>query len=210
MSNKKPTYTEVWNTLSQVDVSKHTETIGTGNYTLSYLSWAWAWGVMMENYPEAKYEFTTFTDGSDVRVYEDGTCSVECFMTICELTRTMWLPVMDNRHKAIQTPNALQISNAKMRCLTKCLAMWGLGHYIYSGEDLTQAPTYKTTEDQKARFSSLLESKYYDGSKNKVKEWWGNLATEKQVESGLQYMQRQVETYNEKKAKKELVKDGNS
>ena len=48
----------------------------------------------------------------------------------------MWLPVMDNRNNAISNPTSRQISDAKMRCLVKCIAMFGLGHYIFAGEDL--------------------------------------------------------------------------
>ena len=33
-------------------------------------------------------------------------------------------------------PTSRQISDAKMRCLVKCIAMFGLGHYIFAGEDL--------------------------------------------------------------------------
>ena len=47
----------------------------------------------------------------------------------------MWLPVMDFRNKAISEPDARAISDSKMRCLVKCLALLGLGHYIYAGED---------------------------------------------------------------------------
>ena len=37
---------------------------------------------------------------------------------------------------AIPNPNSRHISDNKMRCLTKCISMFGLGHYIYAGEDL--------------------------------------------------------------------------
>ena len=33
-----------------------------------------------------------------------------------------------------------------MRCLVKCLAMFGLGHYIYAGEDLPSAEADKAAE----------------------------------------------------------------
>ena len=48
------------------------------------------------------------------------------------------LPVMDHRNKPIQNPDAFQVNTAIMRCLTKCLAMHGLGLYIYAGEDLPE------------------------------------------------------------------------
>ena len=43
---------------------------------------------------------------------------------------------MDYRNKAIANPDAFQVNTAKMRCLTKCISMMGLGMYIYAGEDL--------------------------------------------------------------------------
>ena len=55
------------------------------------------------------------------------------------VSRSMWLPVMDYKNKAIPNPDAFAINTAKMRCLTKCFAMLGLGHYIYAGEDIPQA-----------------------------------------------------------------------
>ena len=48
----------------------------------------------------------------------------------------MWLPVMDYKNKAVVNPDARQLNDSMMRCLVKCLAMYGLGHYIYAGEDL--------------------------------------------------------------------------
>lgn len=127
---------EIWDTLSKIDVSKHIEKKG----NLSYLSWAWAWGELMNNYPEARYSFHGFKDAAgtarDVLYYPDGSAAVECTITIGDVSHTMWLPVMDNRNNAITDPNARQISDTKMRCLVKCIAMFGLGHYIYAGEDL--------------------------------------------------------------------------
>jgi hypothetical protein len=51
----------------------------------------------------------------------------------------MWLPVMDHRNKAIQNPDAFATNTAMMRCLVKCLALYGLAHYIFAGEDLPQS-----------------------------------------------------------------------
>jgi len=131
------TYEAVWKTLSNIDVSEHIER----KMNLSYLSWAWAWGTLMKHYPSANYKFNTWERESrvyDVMYYPDGSASVECIITIGELHRTMWLPVMDNRNNSISNPSSRQISDTKMRCLVKCMAMWGLGHYIYAGEDVPQ------------------------------------------------------------------------
>lgn len=119
----------IWQTLSRIDCSKHVEKKG----NLSYLSWAWAWGTLMEHYPDAQYTIHDELQG------DDGT--VECRVTIRidDKERMMWLPVMDNRNNAVTNPNKRQISDCRMRCLVKCLAMFGLGHYIYAGEDLPQS-----------------------------------------------------------------------
>lgn len=119
----------VWQTLSAVDVSDHIEKKG----NLSYLSWAWAWGVLMDHFPSSDYQIM-----SPVK-HEDGTVTVWVSLTVEGKERRMWLPVMDNRNNAIKNPDARKISDATMRCLVKAIAMFGLGHYIYAGEDLPEA-----------------------------------------------------------------------
>lgn len=122
----------IWLNLSAINVNKHIQKKG----NLSYLSWTWAWQTMMEQYPESHYFFQD-------QKYDDGSIMVECVLTVHEgeesVTRTMWLPVMDHRNKAIINPDARAISDTRMRCLVKCLSMFGLGHYIYAGEDIPSA-----------------------------------------------------------------------
>lgn len=127
----EPTYSEIWQTLSKVDVSKHVEK----KNGLSYLSWAWAWGVLMEHYPQVEYKF------NDHETHPDGTVTVHVFMNIGQCYRSMWLPVMDYKNHAIKNPDARKISDTRMRCLVKCISMFGLGHAIYAGEDVTAATT---------------------------------------------------------------------
>ena len=137
-----PSKKEIWETLSKINVNEHTES----KMNLTYLSWAWAWKSLKDNYPQASYSFTQFVTQSgenslDYRKYGDGTGSVECTITIGDQHESMWLPIMDNRNNAIQNPNARQVSDAKMRCLVKCISMLGLGLYIYAGEDVPQEAT---------------------------------------------------------------------
>ena len=143
----KLTHKEVWETLSKVDCSEHIEK----KMNLSYLSWAWAWGVLMEHYADAQFTFQAFTDSDeimrDAMFYPDGSASVHVTVSIGSLTRSMWLPVMDYKNNAISNPSARQISDAKMRCLVKAIALFGLGHYIYAGEDLPSQDKKETKED---------------------------------------------------------------
>jgi hypothetical protein len=120
-------YKEVWENLRAVNCSDNTQE----KNGLTYLSWTWAWSAMMEEYPEATYHFP------EPEIHRDGTVTVYCTINIGELSRTMWLPVMSGfKNSAVSNPNARDIGDSKMRCLVKCMAMFGLGHYIYAGEDL--------------------------------------------------------------------------
>lgn len=131
MSNIKQSFAKsVWETLSKVNVNNHTEK----KQNLTYLSWAWAWGTLMEYYPESEYEIlpeTTLANNT-----------VECWVSLTikegdnSVTRKMWLPVMDFKNKAMPNPDSVMINKTRMRCLAKAIAMFGLGHYIYAGEDL--------------------------------------------------------------------------
>ena len=128
---------EMWETLSKIDVSDHTEKKG----KFTYLSWAWAWEVFCDHYPESEYEVSD-------KSFPDETMEVQCHIQVSRegdtVKRNMWLPVLDHNNKAIKNPNAFHINTAKMRCLVKCLAMYGLGHYIYAGEDI---PKQKSTAE---------------------------------------------------------------
>jgi hypothetical protein len=120
---------QIWQTLASIDLSGQTEKKG----KLTYLSWTWAWGSLMNHYPDTAYEFSD-------RTFSDGSMEITCVVTITEgdqsVTRSMWLAVMDNRNDSILSPDSTDINKSKMRCLTKCIGMFGLGHYIYAGEDL--------------------------------------------------------------------------
>ena len=134
MPTKELTYKDVWDKLSKIDCSDKIEK----KMNLSYLSWAWAWGILQEHYPQAQYLFYQGEDDVPYVRYPDGTGEVRCRISIDNLTREMTLCVMDFKNNAVKNPNSSQVNNSKMRCLTKCLAMFGLGHYIYAGEDLPE------------------------------------------------------------------------
>lgn len=174
---------KVWQTLSAVNVNEHTQKKG----NLTYLSWAWAWSTLMEHFPESTYGFTD-------RTMPDGTMEVNCSLIVSEgeesVIRTMWLPVMDYRNKAIANPDAFQLNTAKMRCLTKCISMMGLGMYIYAGEDLPDQAAeerYKAMQEEerleaykelcranKASIETILHS-LDDGDLSTAAEAWFEL-----------------------------------
>jgi hypothetical protein len=99
---------------------------------LSYLSWSWAVDTLLQHDPDATWEFAEPVNFG------------ETMMVLCEVkafgkTMTMHLPVMDNRNQAIKNPDAVAVNKAMMRCLAKCIACFGIGLYIFSGEDIPDA-----------------------------------------------------------------------
>jgi len=117
---------EVWENLSSIDVNNHTDTKG----QFTYLSWTWAWATLQENYPKSTYEFR------DILWMPNGSCEVWVDLTVEGISRSMWLAVTDFKNKPVLNPSSDLIANARMRCLVKAIAMFGLGHYIYAGESL--------------------------------------------------------------------------
>jgi hypothetical protein len=103
---------------------------------LSYLSWAWAWAEALKADANATFVVNMF----DGKCFMDinGTAMVFVTVTMFGKPMTCQLPVMDYRNKAIPNPDAFAVNTAIMRCMTKALALHGLGMYLYSGEDLPE------------------------------------------------------------------------
>lgn len=132
-----------------IDVSKHVEK----KDNLSYLSWAWAWDEFKQAYPDAYYEVVKNERGLP---YFEDVCGAMVYTRVTANNQTyeMWLPIMDSRNRAMKRePYSVQthrgsiqinaftmfdVNKTLMRCLVKNLAMFGLGLYIYAGEDLPE------------------------------------------------------------------------
>lgn len=129
------------NKLLSTNVNNHTEKKG----NLTYLSWAWAWAEALKADPEATYKIEMF----DGKPYVDinGTAMVMVTVTMFGKPMTCQLPVMDYRNKAIPNPDAFAVNTAIMRCMTKGLALHGLGLYIFSGEDLPEGEEKSSVDE---------------------------------------------------------------
>jgi hypothetical protein len=148
--------------LLQLNVNDKTEKRKSGSTELTYLSWSFAWSEFKKVYPEATYKIQKFDYDINGRKYtlpymfdpETGYMAMT-EVTAEGLTYEMWLPVMDGSNKAMrETPykystksggektvekaTMFDINKTIMRCLVKNLAMFGLGLYIYAGEDLPE------------------------------------------------------------------------
>lgn len=167
--------TTTFDTLFEVNVNDHVEK----KNGLSYLSWAYAWADIKKRYPNATYEIKRFGENNLPYVYDQNTgYMVFTSVTIDDLTHEMWLPVMDSANKAmkstsytyntkykkgivVEAATMFDINKTIMRCLVKNLAMFGLGLYIYAGEDLPEAQSEPTVtssfEIKKNTIKSLIK-----------------------------------------------------
>lgn len=116
---------------------------------LTYLSWAWAWGEVKKQFPDATYTIyeTTLPTGYVVNYFTDGkTAWVKTGVTINGIEHIEELPVMDFRNKSIMLDllTSFDVNKAIQRSLTKACARHGLGLYIYAGEDLPEEERVQT------------------------------------------------------------------
>jgi hypothetical protein len=139
--------------LLKLNVNEHTEK----KNGLTYLSWAWAWAEALKADPTATFKVEMFDGKCYMEI--NGTAMVWVTVTMFGKPMTCMLPVMDSYNKPIliagvTTTNkygkevltildSFNVNTAIMRCMTKALALHGLGTYIYAGQDLPEsdAPT---------------------------------------------------------------------
>ena len=126
----------VYQTLADVDCSNHIEKKG----KFSYVSWAWAWALVKQNYPDATFEKHVFTDNTNnvLPFMRDikGNTYVKTSVTIEGNTLSEVFMVTDNHNNSIKHPGSQEVNTALQRCLVKTLAYHGLGLSVYAGEDL--------------------------------------------------------------------------
>lgn len=138
---------------------------------LTYLSWAWALAETLKRYPNMQYEIMRFENNQPYVFDEKTGYMVFTKVTIDGITREMWLPVMDNSNKAMldrpynykvrsygkevektcEKATMFDINKTIMRCLTKNLAMFGLGLYIYAGDDLPEEEAKKMIDEEQMK-----------------------------------------------------------
>lgn len=170
----------VFETLSSINVNDKVEK----KNNLTYLSWAWAWGEVKKLYPNATYKVVEDPMSMKPYFFDDMLgYMVMTEVTIEGETLGMWLPVMDGanksmRHepytyqtrygeKTVEQATMFDINKTIMRCLTKNLAMFGLGHYIYAGEDIPETETQAQAQP-KQKSKGLISLKKGDENWDKV------------------------------------------
>lgn len=158
---------EKFNQLSSLNVNDKTEK----KNGLTYLSWSNAWLEFKKVYPTATYNVVK-NPQTGLPYFVDPAVGIMVFTEVEAdgLEYSMWLPVMDGANKAMKTEaytyqvwnkttkqyenreveaaTMFDINKTIMRCLTKTLAMFGLGIYLYNGEDMPETVESSSEEPQ--------------------------------------------------------------
>ncbi len=196
---KKEEMKSVFTELASVDCSKHTEKRPDG---LTYLSWSWAVDEINRRFPNNSYAIRQWRnpDGNEVPYLYDPNLGymVSTSVTIDGLTKDMWLPVMDSKNKAmkaepyqyatrngngtVKAATMFDINTAIMRCLVKNYAMFGLGLYIYSGEDL---PEGEAENRFAAKVNEWLQKIDATSSMSELAQLWGMMPLDVKKADGV-------------------------
>ena len=151
--------------LNKVDVSKYVEKKGQFNY----LSWAYAVRELKKVCPDASWGV--------VKAEIDGS---PFFQTACGYFVEVWVevegcrlsqvhPVLDNRNRPIENPDAFHINTSIQRALAKAIALHGLGLYIFAGEDLPEPDILKPAEiDNILDLAKSLDKEFVDDLKKNI------------------------------------------
>ena len=169
-------FIEKFNELNSRNVNEHVEQ----KNGLNYLSWAFVQQELTKedpNYTEKVIEFP-YPDSTDENFFVPYLKTNEGYMVCVELTvfgvtKREWLPVLDYRNKpvAIGSSTAIfDINKAIKRCMVKCAAKFGLGNYLYLGEDAPDASDNDRTEleDKINQFVSISQEKGRDATLDKT------------------------------------------
>jgi hypothetical protein len=148
------------NDMLKLNVNDHVEK----KNGLTYLSWAWAWAEALKADPTATFHVESYDIDGKTQCYMDvnGTAMVWVRVTMFGKPMTCMLPVMNSKNEPIpiegrtfkdkygkdktEKVDAFNVNSAIMRCMTKALALHGLGLYIYAGEDLPEEDGEKKPE----------------------------------------------------------------
>ncbi len=193
----------VFATLNAINVNDHTEVKDNGTDKLTYLSWVWAWQQVKTKYPDVSYEVKHW-DGKPFLYEEALGYMVETSVTIQGETMTMWLPVMDSKNKAmkaqpysyktrygekwVNAATMFDINTTIMRCLVKNLAMFGLGLYIYAGEDLPQEEKEQQANAMQAKIDEACSKMRAVTSRDELEKVWREYSKTVPVEQGSAFM----------------------
>lgn len=167
----------VFEKLSQIDVSGKLKQ----KKDLSYLSWASAWAGLKKVYPDASFKIypQTIVIDAEHEVYDqrfwhdDGKSGwVDVGVTINGVEIREVLAIMDFKNASIPADKITSADAQKSfaRCLTKCIALHGLGLFVYEGEDLPEETAKQNDVRDKVAQQAKKKAALSEKAKKEVAE----------------------------------------
>ena len=89
------------------------------------------------------------------------------------------MPVINNQNKAIANPNAMDVNTAMMRCLVKTISLFGIGLYIYAGEDIPEEDNVDLTKEAQEWVESISQCASMEELKNAYSSAYKALQSDK-------------------------------
>lgn len=170
-------FTEKFNELNNRNVNDHVEK----KQGLSYLSWAFVQQELTkldENFQHRFIEFPS-PDVPGGEFFVPYLKTEEGYMVCAEITlfgvtKREWLPVLNYKNQAIPKGSAttFDINKSMKRAFVKCAAQFGLGNYLYLGEDAPDESENLRQElmNEIQRFTDLLTVKGTEITPDEVKQ----------------------------------------
>lgn len=121
-----------------------------GGTKLAYLNWATAWAWFAKIYPDGHIEVIE-RDGNPLWDV-NGFGVIKVKGEACGFSYTEVFPIMDNRNNAIKTEavDARDVNDSIQRAITKVIARFGIGLYIYEGK-LDATPKFPERKEAPAQ-----------------------------------------------------------
>lgn len=186
--------------LYNINVNDWLDVKESNGVNLSYLKWSRAWALAKKEDPNANFRVLEFTgeDGVSRPYLHDPVLGylVATEVTISGLTHKMYLPIMDYQNRAMKdAPYTIHLSKKDievnpatmfdwnttiMRCLVKTIALFGIGLYVYDGED---APDVEKKELMVKLPAAIMELNKAETVEDLDKLWDKNKA----LQSNLDY-----------------------
>jgi len=172
----------VYKNLSSISVADKVEKKG----RYDYLSWAWAWHYVKQEYPTANR--IVYENESGMPYFTDGKfANVKVGIVIDGIEHIDYLPVLDNANRSIALTKmtSFDVNNAIQRATAKAIAMHGLGLSLWIGEDTGRLNESKDKPVQKKEQTFELTT-----------DKWAKVLmyVAKNKEKGLDYIVAQLST----------------
>lgn len=155
MGNTKSTF----KTLTSVNVKDRVEKKG----RFDYLSWAYAWAMVKDQYPDANRKVYE-SEATELNYFTDGkTGYVKVGVTVDGVEHIDYLPIMghNNQSLTVDKITSFAVNKTIQRSTVKAIAMHGLGLSLWAGEDLVDiselAPKVNTSTTKKPTLKKTHE-----------------------------------------------------